>query len=409
MLRELAPRPRILLAARALGLVLLPASASAQWPQWGGPERDFRAPATDLADAWPESGPKKLWERELGPGYSSIVSDGGRLYTLVLSAEEETVVALDAKTGATVWEHPLRAVAGNEPPNSTPLLVGDKLFALGSAGHLCALDKASGKLLWSHDLLVEYKAKQAMFGFAASPLAYRDTLIVPVGGKGFGVAAFALADGKLLWRAHDFEEIYASPLLIEVAGETEVVVLTAELLVGLDPVTGALLWSTPIVNGNGQNIATPVWSSDGLLCVTTGMAGSVAFRLTKEAGKTKLTEVWKNDKQISQTTVVRVGDFYYGSTGDPAQVTAFHAATGAVAWQKDGLSVANVLATDKTLVLLDYDGVLALATATPTGLEIHARTTLLQPQAFTPPTLDGHALYVRDLKHIKALDLGKPD
>lgn len=396
-------------AAGAFAVLLLARSASAQWSQWGGPNRDFRSPATGLATEWPEAGPKRLWERTLGPGYSSIVADGGQLYTLALSGGNEVVVALEAETGATRWEHELRPVSGNEPPNSTPIVVGDKLFALGFAGHLCALDKSSGKLLWSHDLLAEYKAKQPMFGFATSPLAYRDTLIVPVGGQGFGVAAFALADGKLLWRAHDFDEIYASPLLIEVGGEPEVVVLTAVLLAGLDPATGALLWSTPIVNGGGQNIATPVWSSDGLLCVTSATAGSVAFRLTKEAGKTKLTQVWKNDKQIAQTTVVRVGDFYYGSTGDPAQVTAFHAATGAVAWQKEGLSLANVLATEQTLVLLDYDGALALATATPTGLELHARTKLLQPQAFTPPTLDGHTLYARDLKHIKALDLGQPD
>lgn len=397
---------RFLRPAVALALLGLAAPASAQWNQWGGPARDFRAPGKGLTKSWPEAGPKVLWERALGSGYSSIVGDGERVYTLVQRDARERLVALEARTGATVWEHELGTVEGNPPPNSTPLVVGERVYALGFGGLLCALDRKSGKPVWSHDLVAEYGAKAPMFGFAASPLALDSALILPVGGPGIGAAAFALEDGKLLWRAHDFEEIYASPLRIEVGGTSEVVVLTPELLAGLDPATGALLWSTQVLNLGGQNIATPVWSADGLLCVTSATAGCIAFRLTREDGKTKLTEVWRNDKQIAQTTAVRVGDFYYGSTGEPAQVTAFHAATGAVAWQKEGLSLANVLATDDALVLFDYDGALALATATATGLEIHARARLMEPSAFTPPSLDGHTLYLRDSQRIVALDLG---
>lgn len=404
--RESSRFPRCSRIAVALALLGLAAPASAQWSQWGGPARDFRAPVKGLK-SWPEAGPKVLWERALGSGFSSIVSDDERVYTLVQRDARERLVALEARTGATVWEHELGTVEGNPPPNSTPLVVGERVYALGFGGLLCALDRKSGKPVWSHDLVAEYGAKSPQFGFAASPLALDSALILPIGGKGIGAAAFALEDGKLLWRAHDFEEIYASPLRIELGGKTEVVVLTGALLAGLDPATGALLWSTPIPNEGGQNIATPVWSSDGLLCVTAASAGSVAFRLTQEDGKPKLTEVWRNDKQISQTTVVRVGDFYYGSTGyDAYHVTAFHAATGAVAWQHPGFSLANVLATDDALVLFDYEGTIALASTTPTGLEIHARAKLLEPQSFTPPTLDGHTLYLRDNQRILALDLG---
>jgi len=87
-------------------VVALAGAASGQWPQWGGPNRDFQSPATDLAEEWPEAGPRKLWERALGAGYSSIVADGERLFTLYRSGEEEVVVSLDAETGATVWEWP---------------------------------------------------------------------------------------------------------------------------------------------------------------------------------------------------------------------------------------------------------------------------------------------------------------
>ena len=52
------------------------------WPQWGGPTRDFKAPSGKLASAWPAAGPKALWSRDLGDGYSAIVTDGDALYTM---------------------------------------------------------------------------------------------------------------------------------------------------------------------------------------------------------------------------------------------------------------------------------------------------------------------------------------
>ena len=59
------------LLVMAVVLVLAAASeAQAQWPQWGGPNRNFAVATTGLADEWPEGGPRKLWHRELGAGYS---------------------------------------------------------------------------------------------------------------------------------------------------------------------------------------------------------------------------------------------------------------------------------------------------------------------------------------------------
>ena len=103
------------LAAGAFVVVLLARSASAQWPQWGGPNRDFHSPATGLAEEWPEAGPRKIWERALGAGYSSIVADGGRLFTMYRSGDDEVVVALNAETGATEWEHKYRTTSGERP------------------------------------------------------------------------------------------------------------------------------------------------------------------------------------------------------------------------------------------------------------------------------------------------------
>src|SRR5258708_5008666 len=107
-------RPRVLLCALAIavsegpGHLALGQAASAGWPQWGGPNRNFVVDSKGLASAWPAGGPKKLWSRALGEGHSSIAVDGGRLYTMyrplgmlaaVRRSQEEVVAALDASTG----------------------------------------------------------------------------------------------------------------------------------------------------------------------------------------------------------------------------------------------------------------------------------------------------------------------
>jgi len=83
-----------------------PAASAAEWPQFGGPTRDFQTSASGLVP-WGSGGPKTVWQRDLGDGYLSIVAGGGVLYTLYTPAEvsgEERVIALDAASSATVWE-----------------------------------------------------------------------------------------------------------------------------------------------------------------------------------------------------------------------------------------------------------------------------------------------------------------
>ena len=112
------------------------------WRQWGGPNRDFLVNVTGLADSWPPEGPPVIWTRPLGTGHSSILADGDRLFTMYRRGDgrsrsgpweaEETVVAMDAATGATIWEYTydsgLEDFSFGSGPHATPLVVGDRLF-----------------------------------------------------------------------------------------------------------------------------------------------------------------------------------------------------------------------------------------------------------------------------------------
>lgn len=134
--------------------VLSAAEPGLPWPQWGGPNRDFRAASLTLAP-WPASGPKILWKRTLGDGYASFVSDGKAVYTTFRKGERTAVVALNPETGATVWETAFDSpfIKGEMNPSmgtaaaSTPLLSGGRLYAVTFTGLLVALDRASGRTI----------------------------------------------------------------------------------------------------------------------------------------------------------------------------------------------------------------------------------------------------------------------
>jgi hypothetical protein len=100
------PFAAVLFAALAAAAPGTPAAtpASRAWPQWGGLDRNFIVPDADLVLTWPSAGPKRIWERPLGDGFSSIVSDGLSLYTLYRDGPDDVVVSLDAETGRTVWD-----------------------------------------------------------------------------------------------------------------------------------------------------------------------------------------------------------------------------------------------------------------------------------------------------------------
>ena len=60
-----------------------------------------------------------------------------------------------------------------------------------------------------------------------------------------------------------------------------------------------------------------------------------------------------------------------------------------------------------TLVIVDEDGEIAVASASEAGLRVHARKGFLASNAWTPPTVVGGRLYVRDRKDVLALELSQ--
>lgn len=402
-----------------------PAAPDTSWPQWGGPRRNFVIETTGLASKWPASGPAKLWQRELGEGHSSIVADGGRLYTMyrplgmlsmIRRSQQEIVTALDASTGRTIWEYAIDSptaglnLSEGAGPHSTPLIVGKRLFVMSSRVEIAALDTQTGKRLWYHDLTKDVGAPLADRGYSSSPIAYGGTVIVPAGGPGASVVAFNQETGAIAWKSGNFPVAPASPVLITVDGQEQLVVSGAAEVVGVSPATGAVLWTHANKTDYGLNISTPVWGEGNLLFLSAAYNnGARLLKLAQSGGKTTVQELWtQNRMRVHIGSVIRLGDFAVGSSGDfgPCPAVAIDLKTGQILWQNREFARSTFLHADGKLIVMDEDGSIGLATATRQGLTVLAKASVLTNRAWTPPTLVGTRLYVRDRQRMIALELG---
>lgn len=394
------------------------ATAGTSWTQWGGPNRNFQTDATGLKDTWPAAGPKIIWKRPLGEGYSSTAVENNVLYTMYGKSREEVVLAADASTGKTLWErsNPMTFnsdAAGDmgNGPYSTPLIVGDRMFTTGVAGRLQCFDKKSGKVLWTQELWQEHKGTRTMYGYASSPIAYRDTVIVPVGGRGKSVMAFRQADGSVAWAKNDFDNVYSSPVMINVDGLEQLAVLMDGAVFGVNPHNGDLQWQSPFRAAYGIAVASPVWGPGNLLFVSAEYdAGAKVLQLQRKGQQTTATEVWTSNRlRLHHGNAMLIGDALYftsGGKGSQPILTAVDIRTGKIHWQERSIPKATFVWADQKLITLDGDGNLMIAHPSPQGFKVAAKAALMTSLSWTPPALVGTKLYIRDRRSMMAVDLG---
>ncbi|MCP4201332.1 MAG: PQQ-binding-like beta-propeller repeat protein [bacterium] len=408
----------LLLASFVLALPApTPAGDTEDWTRWGGPSQDFKAPAADIAQRWPATGPKRLWSRELGDGYSTVLVEGGRLYTMYRAGEEEAVICLDAESGKTLWErrydhdpHENHVTQFGIGPRATPLVSGERIYTIGVAGRLHVLDKSTGEVIWSQDLWgEEFGGNLLPHGYASSPVEYADTVIALVGGENKSIVAFNKKDGSVAWQSLSFANSYATPKIFDIQGQDQLVTFMAQELVGVDPTNGELLWSHPVENQFQQNINPPTLVDGRYLFLSSLQAGSHGLELIRsDDGKTQVKELWSTRKiQFYHVTSVGDGDYVYGTSGggSPAFMSAINVKTGEIPWRRRGFAKANTVFADGRVIVLDEDGKLYLTTATPEDMTIHSEVELLNRVAWTAPTIVGKTMYVRDKVNIMALDL----
>ena len=389
---------------------------SGAWPQWGGPSRNFVAADVKLAESWPATGPRTLWRRAIGDGFSAIVTDGTSLYTLYRAGGDDVAIAVEAATGKELWKTtypaPFTETCSERlgsAPRAAPLIAAERLITVSAGGRLVSLDRRTGKEQWRVDRVSDGSPAALPCGYSSSPVAYKDSIITTAGGRGRGVVAIEAATGKTRWATQDFDNAYSSPILVTVDGTPHLVVFTAGEISGLNPDTGALEWTRAHPADYGVNVAMPLWGPDNLLFVSSAYnGGSRVLKLTRTRGSVNVEELWANKRvRIHFGNAVRIGDRVYASNGDfgAAPFAAVDITTGDMAWRDRSVARSSLIAVGDRLLILDEDGNLVLARPGTDGLTVLARAQVLTNRAWTAPTLSGTRLFLRDRKEIVAVDL----
>ena len=153
------PRANQLLSALLITLATAPTALTHDWPHWRGPDRNGTSTESNWLHEWPADGPKVAWKAEVGLGFSSMVIASNRLFTLGHADEQDTVHALDASTGTTLWKHSYPAELGDKyfegGTTGTPTVDGDRVYVLSRWGDMLCLGAADGKVHWSKNVQQE--------------------------------------------------------------------------------------------------------------------------------------------------------------------------------------------------------------------------------------------------------------
>jgi outer membrane protein assembly factor BamB len=380
---------------------------AADWPQWRGPNRDGLSVETGLLTSWPATGPRLLWRTTgLGEGYASLAVAGGRIYTQGQRGSVQHVMALDAKTGATVWEtattrRAFRESRGNGP-RGTPTIDGNRVYAMAADGTLASLDAANGAIVWSQNVVQKYGGSVIPWGMSESPLVVEDRLIVMPGGRGASLVSLSKHDGTLQWRAGSDQAGYSSAIVAAVDGSRQVVALSGESAFGVRLDDGQLLWRYTKVSNSTANIATPI-VRDGHAFVSTdyGTGGALLKLGSRGASEVYFTDDMRNH----YSTSVLVGDVLYGFNG--SILTAMRFRTGQVLWRHRSVGKGSLIYADKLLYVLSEEGVLGLVEARPDRYSEVSRFTLATGDypTWTPPAIADGRLYIRDQDRLMCFDI----
>ena len=404
---------------RVLFVCALLSSASValaqDWSQWRGPARDGVIPAAVIPKQWPAA-VKRGWSVEIGEGYSSPVAANGRAFVHSRRDPEEIVTAIDLASGKVVWQQKYQsefkknqyATQMAKGPNSTPLVVGSRLFTLGVTGILTAWNIADGTIAWRNDYSPSIDTSKLFCGTAMSPMLEGGSLIVQVGSDVHGGRVLALdpATGKERWSSKGLGPGYASPVAMTIDKVRQIVTMTNGSIIGIDVSHGSPLWSIPFPDEWHENIVTPIWTGSALI-VSGTRQGTQAYAIARAAGTWQPKQLWKN-AEVTMYTVSPVfadGVIYGMSNKRRGHFVALDAETGTVKWATQGRdgNHASILQTRGHLLFLTDGAVLIVAVRSPEAFKEVIRYELGTGATWTLPVMLPDGLLVREANSVVRL------
>ncbi len=385
------------------------AAAQADWDQFRGASRDGSASGSARLSAWPETGPKVKWTREIGSGFSEILISGDRIYTMFAEKADsltgwEYVASFDAATGREIWRTELDSVfidvdGWGDGPRSTPAMDGNWLYCFTGHGKLFAVSRMDGSIRWSVDFVKEFESTLPRWGFSASPILMDQYVIMEVGGsRGRAFVAFDSESGKVVWSAGEGEAMYSSPITANINGQEQVIFVNGRNMVSFNN-QGKVLWTHNMPIGNPM--ASPVFIPPTRIFAS---ANNGAGSFVVEPGTGNTSEIFQSSamKNDWSSSVYKDG-YIYGF--NLAALQCISATDGQRKWNRRGFGKGSLILVDDVLLVLSDQGELSMVAATPEGFRTLGSVQLIEGRSWTAPSFSGKRVFVRNNTHMACVEL----
>jgi outer membrane protein assembly factor BamB len=306
---------------------LIPAVTFAgDWSRFRGPNGS--AVSDDAATPVHWSATENIvWRTTLpGPGASSPITTGGKVFLTCYTGSarnlERILVCIDEQNGKILWQKGVKGVANEDPSNqmldthgyssSTPATDGERVYVLFGKAGVVAFD-LEGQQLWQKS--VGTGSAIMGWGSAASPIVYKDLVIVNAAAESKAMYGFDGKTGREAWKtpAASLEGCWGTPLLVDLPdGRQELALAVPFEVWGFDPATGKFLWFTESLKSNSA--CTSLVARDGVVYAISGGPGGGGAAAVRAGGKDDVTKthlLWSNSSSSYVTSPVLVGEHLY--------------------------------------------------------------------------------------------------
>jgi outer membrane protein assembly factor BamB len=317
------------------------------------------------------------------------------------TSSQDTIWCLDAHTGREIWSRTYPAQLSPQwyegGPGATPTVEQNCVFTISKWGDVFCLDAAKGSILWRRDLRQD-NFKPNRWGFAGSPLVWKDLVIFNIGDAGGALDRFT---GRIIWSNGTNAAGYASPVLFRSGGRESVLIFGAKELVALDPGTGRELWRYPWKTDWDTNNTDPLVYRNGIFLSSFSHGCAL---LSVAAARPELVYETKNLYNHLSPGLV-LGEFLIAFNGEAKKETGLrclHLPTGEVQWSRKEPAFGSLIAAREAMIVLTEKGELVVFRCQPGGAmpvadaEPVARAKVSSGTCWTPPSLANGLLYVRN-------------
>ena len=369
--------------------------------RWLGPSGNGIYPDTGLLKEWPAEGPEILWTYDsLGIGFSSAVILDDYLFTTGMTDSTGYLYKLNLQ-GDLIYKIPygLEWTGSYRGTRGSPTVAGDKIYLVSGRGKVICFNNRDGSIVWSKEMFTDFDGENITWGINETPVVEGDLIYATPGGKDYNVIAMDRHTGELKWSCKGKGEVsaYCTPLLIEHKGRKLLVTYSASHLLGIEALSGELLWSVDLPNEYSVHLWTPIFH-EGEIYYPTGLdLGGGKLKLSEDGNSVSV--LWENQLCDYRSTAILLEGYIYESFSDNKRLTwrCVEWDTGKELFVSRELGYGKAIYADGMLYLHTSKGELALVKPDPEEFRVVSLTKITHGSGLhqAQPMMHKGVLYVR--------------